>query len=179
MTEGKPLIAVVGPDRGDLPEDLLASARDVGRALSEAGYGVITRHGGGVSANVVRGLEAGTRAVSVVSSPGEQDTIKSPGVEVLNTHGPLAAMEAILERADAAIILRADLETLALLFQIWSYGLSPNTPYRQVILLGSAWRATVQALADAASLNARARAMVTFADDPAEAVESLRYYVAP
>ena len=179
MSESRPLIAVVGPDRKDLPEELLVTANEVGKALSAAGYGIVTRNGVGVSSRVMAGAGAGATVVSVAASSNDESIPTPPGVEVLRTHGPLSALEAILERADAVIIVRTDLETLALLFQIWSYGLSPNAPYRQVILLGSSWRATVQSLADAAGLDARARAMVTFADEPEEAVESLRYYIAP
>ena len=71
------------------------------------------------------------------------------------------------------------LNALAVLTQIWAWGLEPDAPFRQVILLGEGWPEMVRALADAAHLDQKTRAMVTFAREPGEAVEALRYYVTP
>ena len=47
------------------------------------------------------------------------------------------------------------------------------------MLVGDGWPEIVRALADAAGLDQKTRAMVTFAREPNEAVEALRYYVTP
>ncbi len=183
MIAGKPLsasiIAVVGPDRADLSDDVLAAAGRVAEQLGKAGYGVITRCGPGVSTAVARAaLDAGAALVAVKTDGGPSHEPPS-GADVVAVAGPLAAVQEILNRAEAAIVVAPDVETLALLCQIWAFGATPDAPYRQVILVGAAWRATVKVLADAAGLDARTRAMVSFAETPHEAVESLRYYVAP
>ena len=76
-------------------------------------------------------------------------------------------------------MLPGDLTALAALLQVWAYGHTRSGPYRPLILLGDQWSGIVGALADAADLDRRTRAMVTFASTPEEAVETLRYYVAP
>ena len=77
--------------------------------------------------------------------------------------------------------LKADRLPLALaaLLHVWSYGQTLEGPYQPLILLGDAWPKIVKAIADAAGLDRRTRAMVTFASTPDEAVEALRYYVQP
>jgi len=180
MIDGKPVIAVLGADRKDLPDDALTTSVIAARELTQGGYAVITRAGPGVSTAVMKETLGQKGVVVAVTSGGEAPGDRVPaGAEVVEAQGPLAAMQVILERADAAIVLEPDVETLALVLQIWAFGSTPDAPYRQVILVGDAWRVTIKTLADAAGLDARTRAMVTFADTPSEAVESLRYYVAP
>lgn len=93
--------------------------------------------------------------------------------------GPLRQLETALDRADAIFFLAGDLTALAALLLVWSHGRSPDGPYRQLVLVGPDWRGTVKALAEAAKLDQRDRAMVTFADSAELAIESVRYYVSP
>ena len=61
--------------------------------------------------------------------------------------------------------------------QVWAFGTTSDGPYRPLVLLGDEWPRLVKALAQAANLDRKERAMVTFASAPDEAVESLRYYI--
>ena len=85
----------------------------------------------------------------------------------------------LIEVADAVMVMAGDLHALTVLTQIWAWGQEPDTPFRQVLLVGEGWHEIVKSLADAAQLDQKTRAMVTFAREPSEAVEALRYYVAP
>lgn len=179
MIEGKAAIAVVGPDRSDLNEDNRACAQRIGTQLGLAGYVLVTRCGPGVSQIAAESaLAADGQVVAVASGPSPGEHIP-PEATIVEAATPLLGLQAVLDRADAAILVAPDLESLALLCQIWSYGMTPDAPYRQVVLVGAGWRDTVKVLADAAGLDARMRAMVSFAETPDEAIESLRYYIAP
>lgn len=102
-----------------------------------------------------------------------------PGVLTEERPTSLQALERVLELASAVILLHGDLHSVALLTQLWSWGLEPDAPFRQTILVGDGWPETVRNLADSVGLDQRTRATVTFAREAPEAVEALRYYVAP
>ncbi len=88
-------------------------------------------------------------------------------------------MQLALDVSDAMVLLSPDLDTLAMLMQVWAFALTRDAPFRQVVLHGSEWPDTVQALATAARIDRRVRSMVTFANGVAETVSALRYYIGP
>ena len=108
------------------------------------------------------------------------DLDQEPGTfEIRRQSSYFAALEAALVLSDAVMIVDPELSALAALLHVWSYGQTLEGPYQPLILLGDSWPKIVKAIADAAGLDRRTRAMVTFAATPEEAVEALRYYVQP
>lgn len=174
-------IAVLGPDEETAAKPHLDHARAVGEGLAAAGYHVIVAGSSGTSAAASdAALAAGGHVLSVVdpadAPPGDRET---RGVsDVIEEPSPLRRIEIVLEQSDALILFPGDLTALAALLQVWSWGSTPDAPFRQLVLLGESWPAIVKSLADAAGLDRRTRAMVTFAATPKEAVEALRYYIA-
>lgn len=147
----------------------------MGAILAMSGYGTVVLDGGATSVAAAGGARQQGGKVLAVRSGGEAPA-EAVVEEVSNSLGALAR---VLEVADALMILPGDVRALALLTLVWSWGSEVDAPYRPVILVGDGWRETVRILADAAQLDQKTRAMVTFAPDAAEAVEALRYYVAP
>lgn len=176
MLDGKAAIAVLGPEAGtDVQVEL---ARATARLLAERGYSVITLGWSEAAEAVVLGArQAGGAAVTVIAGRPERDL--DANVRVVEARSPLHALDRVLELADAVVVLEGGLAGMAIVTQVWSFGATADGPYRQIVLLGPRWPATVKALAEAAGLDARTRAMVTFAPDPAQAAQALRYYVAP
>jgi predicted Rossmann-fold nucleotide-binding protein len=174
--EGKPAIAVLGPEAGtDLQVE---AARAIARLLTERGYVVVTLGLSEAAEAVLAGaLRGGGPALTIVAGPPERPSPK--GAQTLEVGSPLQALERALEIADAVVLLEGGLSAMALMMQIWTFGATFDGPYRQVVLMGARWPATVKVLAEAAGLDARTRAMVTFAPDPPQALQALRYYVAP
>ncbi len=178
-------IAVLGPTRPD-PQRVgrvVDTALSAGAQLARLGYAVVGLGDGQTAQAVARGARQNDGPVLCVAPgfTGSQRVahIDVPGVEVESRGSALSAMERVLEVAEAVMVLPGDLTALAVLTQIWAWGLEPDAPFRQVILLGEGWPEMVRALADAAHLDQKTRAMVTFAREPGEAVEALRYYVTP
>lgn len=173
-------IAVLGPARfGDARGARLEeAAASVGRELARLGYAIIVEGEGQTAAVVARHgrLHDGRVAAIAVPRAARLDVV---GAETETRPTLFQALERVLELADAIIVLPGDLRSLALLTQVWAWGLEPDAPYRQIVLLGEGWPDIVRALADATQMDQKTRAMVTFAREPLEAVEALRYYISP
>lgn len=170
-----PAIALLGPTEGDLEETLAAT---VASALASNGYVVMVSGSGRVASSAARAASAQGGVVCVISEADEaRDDVHTS--ERIDLYRPsiLQCTEAILEHADALLVLPGDIQALASLMQVWAFGTTSDGPYRPLVLLGDEWPRLVKTLAQAANLDRKERAMVTFASAPDEAVESLRYYI--
>lgn len=202
MYRQRAVIGVLGPARvaEARAERIERQAVSLGAGLALAGYGAVVLDGGFTSEACRRGArQHDGLVVDAWDATGRVDG-QGEGAEVsVGSGGPrsslpvgaggprapvaglpvLSAMDRFLGVADAVMVLPGDVRSLALLMLIWSWGAEPSAPYRQVILVGEGWAETVRHLAEAAGLDPRTRAMVTFAPEVSEAIEALRYYVAP
>ncbi len=178
----------MGPARADAPKAGRAAdlAGALGHHLGRAGYAIVVEGHGLTALAVARAArQVESQVVSIESRPtrGQLDVEHNwgavPGVVVEVAEGVFGAIARVLELADAVILLSGDLRAVTLLTQVWAWGLEPDAPYRQTILVGDGWPETVRSLADAVGLDPKTRSMVTFAKEAPEAVEALRYYVAP
>jgi uncharacterized protein (TIGR00725 family) len=95
-------VAVVGPG-SDLPAELLASAREVGRLLAVAGAVVVTGGLGGVmAAAAVGAAEAGGTSVGLL--PGDDVADAAPEHTVVVATGLGEARNALVVRAADAVV---------------------------------------------------------------------------
>lgn len=173
----------MGPARADGPRAGRATemASALGHHLGRAGYAVVVEgHGltAKAAAQSARQIDAPVAAIEATGFDAKAWSGTS-GVDIVEVDGVFGSLQKTLELADAMVLLAGDLHAVALLTQVWSWGLEPDAPYRQVILVGDGWPEAVRTLADAVGLDAKTRAMVTFAKEAPEAVEALRYYIAP
>jgi hypothetical protein len=172
----------MGPARADAPRAGRAAdlAGALGHHLGRAGYVVVVEGHGLVAEAAARAArQADAKVVALEDSGGAAAWAGLAGVAVEEVEGAFGAVERALAIADAVVLLAGDLRAVMLLAQVWAWGLEPDAPFRQTILVGDGWPDAVRALADAVGLDAKTRAMVTFAKEAPEAVEALRYYVAP
>ncbi len=178
MYRQRAVIGVLGPARvGEArAERIERQAVALGAGLALAGYGAVVLDGGFTSEACRRGVrQHDGLLVDVAAGLDGPDAGSTTGLSA----PILSGMDRLLAVSDAIMVLPGDVRSLALLLLVWSWGAEPTAPYRQVILVGEGWAETVRHLADAAGLDPRTRAMVTFAPEVAEAIEALRYYVAP
>lgn len=170
-------IAVLGTATPDLAEGTALAARRLGHNLAAAGYALAVLGADGVAAAAAAGAgEAGGEVLGVVP---KGDEAAYEAAHTVDATDALAGLRVVLDAADAIVVVEADLTALALALQVWAYGLTPAAPYRQLVFVGPRWPETIAAVATAAHLDARTRAMVSFAEDPAEIVDIIRFYVAP
>jgi predicted Rossmann-fold nucleotide-binding protein len=171
----KPAIAVLGPANGETAEAIVAS---VASALASNGYAVIVSGHGQTATSAAQAASAQGGSVLIVAEDSDAAAIEPLENQTLVCQpNLLRCTEEILKHADALLVLPGDLQVLAAVTQIWAYGTTQDGPYRPVILLGDEWPRLIKALATAANLDRKQRAMVTFASAPDEAVESLRYFI--
>jgi len=177
LIDDKPAIAVLGPIHDDGNDSLAAT---VASSLASSGYTLIVAGKGHTAMSAARAAEAqGGHVCFITETSSAPLDGAQEGRTIIIRSSPLQCTEAVLEHADALVVLPGDIQALASLVQIWSYGTTQDGPYRPLVLLGESWPRVVKALATAAGLDRRERAMVTFATGADEAVESLRYYIAP
>jgi len=182
LHEGRAVIAVLAPRDAAAAPEALPLAEALGATLAGVGYSTaILGAGGAAEAAGSAALTVGGRVIAF-SSPQMpvSDLDREPGeFEIRSSPSYFGALESALDISDAVIVLDPSLGSLAVLLHVWSYGDSPDGPFRPLVLLGEAWPKIVGSIADAASLDRRTRAMLTFAATSDEAVEALRYYVQP
>lgn len=156
-------------------------ASALGHHLGRAGYAVVVEGHGLTARSVARAARQVEAPVVAIEAVGGDPKAWSEitGVDNISADGVLGVLEQVLAHADAMLLLAGDLHAVAVLTQVWSWGLEPDAPYRQVILVGEGWPEAVRTLADAVGLDLKTRAMVTFAKEAPEAVEALRYYISP
>lgn len=177
MIDDKPSIAVLGPASENGTENLAAT---VASSLASSGYTVIVSGRGHTATSAAQAaLAQGGKVCVVTEQDAVPEDVPGPGRTLIIRPSSLQCMEAIIDHADALVVLPGDLHAMAALIQIWSYGTTTDEPFRPLVLLGEAWPKLVKTMATAAGLNRQERAMVTFAGAVDEAVESLRYYIAP
>ena len=165
-------VAILG-SQASPSEEMLANASNLSRLFTQAGYVTITDESNPCASAIHKSIRSANGTL-VVTSPKSESSFS--GAKVLESPSILGRMEAILRTSDAILLLDGGLRSLAILFQVWSYGSSPNLPFRPLVLLGSSWPQAIEALRSAGWLTKNQVAMVTTVNTPEEAVESLRYY---
>ncbi|MEC9071334.1 MAG: hypothetical protein VX938_03105 [Myxococcota bacterium] len=182
LYNGNAAIGVIGPDIDPADDSGGLPSAPVGKRLASAGYTVMISGSDRVMAEMAQAVqEVGGEAVALRSAgPMNGVDLSSIGnLDVVEHPSSIRCIEALLEHADAVVLLPGDLSAMAILLQIWTFGHRADAPFRPILLLGERWPAMVKAVADAAGLDRRSRAMLSFANTAEEAVESLRYYVSP
>jgi predicted Rossmann-fold nucleotide-binding protein len=177
LIDDKPAIAVLGPVNGEDSDGLVAT---LSSSLASSGYTLIVSGYGQTATIAERAARMQGGAVCIVTEVDDTPTDGlTEGRTIMLRSSRFQCTESILEFADALVVLPGDLQALASLVLVWSYGATEEGPYRPLVLLGEDWPRIVKSLANAAGLDRRQRAMVTFATAADEAVEALRYYIAP
>ncbi|MCB9734566.1 MAG: LOG family protein [Deltaproteobacteria bacterium] len=171
------MIAVLGPSGAQDGARQAAPAELLGGELARHGYGVLVAGDGAVARAAAQGARAVAGGLVHVVTWVGADEVAGGGGAVEREGDALRALARGLELADALIILPGGLQTASVLLQMWLWAMTPSAPYRQTILVGDGWPAMVASLAELLKVDTRTRAAVTFARDPREAVEALRYYV--
>ena len=165
-------IAILG-SKGEPKEETKRLSSELVKTLAQAGYVTLASDEHGCLESMVQANQKAKGLLVLTSATPET---KHPGVRILQAPSILGRVEAILRTADAIVITEGGLDSLAVLFEVWSYGSSPNLPFRPLILLGNSWVEGLNALTKAGWITKTEQAMVTTVSTVQEAVESLRYY---
>lgn len=170
-----PLVAIFGSSAGP-PEDL-ERAHQLGRALAQAGFGVLNGgYGGTMEASAAGAREAGGHTVGVTCRTFAFRSGANPHIqEVVETESLTARIETLLTRASAYVVLPGGNGTLAELSLAWEHvrkGLLPGAA-RPIVAWEEPWRRVVEALAEGPYLESGTDA-ISWVGSVDQAVEEIR-----
>lgn len=133
-------VAVFGSSETEEGEPLYEEARRLGALLAASGHGVITGGYGGVMEAASRGaLEAGGKTVGVTCAIFPSRVPNAYLREEIRAPDLFERTRALVESADAYVVLRGKSGTLAELSLVWALDRAGALAGRRVVLLGDAW----------------------------------------
>lgn len=173
-----PLVAVFGS--GSAPLADLERARALGRALAEAGYGVINGgYGGTMEASAEGARASGGSAIGVTCSLF--DAFRSGpnpyASEIVEAPTLYARLETMIERASAYVVLPGGVGTLIELALTWEHLRRGLVPERPLIVWKEPWRAVVEVL-ERSPYAETGHELLTWVSDVDQAVAAIRERVA-
>lgn len=182
LRDSEPVISVFGSSRPKPGSDAYEQAREVGRLLALAGFGVATGGYSGTMAAVSQGAaEVGARVVGVGSKRIERfrpgalnrwvtDTVRYETLRERVFH--------LVTRNQGMIVLPGGVGTLSEMALAWSFLQVGEIYPRPLILLGQQWRDTMRAfIRDSYVPDGHAK-LLSYADTPQEAVAIIKRGVA-
>ena len=173
-------ISVFGSSLPQPGEPAYEQARKLGRYLAEAGFEVINGGYAGTMEAVSRGAaEAGGHVIGITCEeieawrPGKANHWVKEEWRVPTLHDRL---HAIVTQCDAAIALPGGIGTLAEIVVMWSQMQTQAIPARPLVLIGSGWRTTFDALFTSQGDYIRPpfRALLSFAPDVARGFQHIQ-----
>lgn len=171
----KPVVTVFGSSRIERDSPEYREAYELGRLLAEHGYVVCNGGYSGTMEAVSRGCkEAGGRTIGVTVEVFGKLAPNEYIDEEIGTASLLMRLDRLTAMADAYIVLKGGIGTLLEMALVWNLRLMHVYPEKPIILLGPAWRRTVEALSEHLLIREIDRRALIFVETPAEALQVLR-----
>ena len=170
----QPVVTIFGGSRVERDSPAYQEAYELGRLLAEHGYVVCNGGYSGTMEAASRGCkEAGGRTIGVTVEVLGRASPNSYIDEEVGTASLLMRLDHLTARADAYVVLGGGLGTLLELALVWNLRLMHVYPDKPIILLGEAWRQTVDCFSQHLYIREIDLAAFTFADTPAEVLAAL------
>jgi uncharacterized protein (TIGR00730 family) len=170
----KGVISVFGSSWPKPGSEAYQDAYVVGKLLAQAGYGVATGGYGGTMAGVSQGAaEAGGRVIGVTSAQIEAFRPIGPNrwvQEEVRRDLLRERVTYLVMENEGMIVLPGGVGTLSEMALAWSLMQVGDIPQRPLVLLGSTWRATLDAFFAGAYIREQDFGLLQFADSPETAV---------
>lgn len=178
----KPVISVFGSSAPAPESDAYQEARRLGSLLAEAGFTVATGGYGGTMAAVSQGAsEAGGRVIGVTSSHMEKWRPTPPNEwvgEEIRLDSQRDRLLHLVMNNDGMIALPGGIGTLSEVALAWSLMQTSEMADRPLVLLGSTWRDTIRAYAQAEYIRSRDMDLIYLATSAETAVGYVRQRLA-
>lgn len=175
-----PFITVFGGSQAAPGSPLYRQARELGRRLAQAGFGVISGGYGGTMEAVSRGArEAGGQAIGITLATFDRATLR-PNVYLTAEHKApdyLARLAELTRRASGFVALHGGIGTLSEVSITLSLLQIGELAPKPVVLLGECWRAYLDAVRAHFLLRPDDLSPVYVAADAAQAADWLRRVV--
>jgi uncharacterized protein (TIGR00730 family) len=170
-----PVVTVFGSSRIGRDSAEYDEARRLGKLLAEAGYYVCNGGYSGAMEAVSRGArEGGGRAIGVTVQVLDGLAPNEFIDEEVGTSSLLMRLDKLTALASAYVILQGGIGTLLELALVWNLHLMRVYHDKPIILLGPAWRQTIEAASREIMIRDVDLAALTFVDTPEEALAALQ-----
>ena len=173
-------IAVFGSSQPNPGTEHYEDARQLGHALAEAGWTVVTGGYRGVMEAASRGAkEAGGSTIGVTTAFFDAKGIKPNDYVDEDIKVPTYAdrLLKLISISDGYVILRGGSGTLSEFFFSWELEKNKSIPQRPIVLFGKHWKGIIDFLAgelhDELSFSSHLH-LLEYTSDPEEAVEIIR-----
>lgn len=167
-------IAVFGGSRVADDGPLYQEALQLGRLLAESGFTVMTGGYQGTMEATSRGAkEAGGRTIGVKSAVFDPLPTNAWLDEEVSTPDLFSRLDILISRADAYVILKGSMGTLAELALAWNMARIKPVPPRPIILIGQGWRRVVGVLIQELNVSQHELSWLQIVETPEKAVATL------
>ncbi len=169
------MVAVFGGSRAQPGSAEYAEAYAVGKLLARAGFVVMNGGYAGTMEASARGAkENGGRAVGVLSDEFARLTPNAYLDETLPSEDLFARIRKMQTSANAFIVLKGSMGTLAELALVWNLAKLDAKNRKPIILLGDAWASVVRSFSEHLPVTDEESSLLCVAAKPEDAVELLR-----
>lgn len=145
----RPVISIFGSHAPEPGSEDYEMARDIGRMLAEAGYGVATGGYGGVMSAASQGASEGGGLVIGVSSSQVEASRATKLNSWVQLHVPFDALQErlvyLVKNNSGMIVMPGGIGTLSEFSLAWSYMQVGVMPRRPLVLVGEIWEKTIRA----------------------------------
>jgi uncharacterized protein (TIGR00730 family) len=175
-----PQITVFGSSQPIPGSAAYKEARELGRLLAQAGFGVVNGGYSGTMQGVSQGAtEAGGHATGVTCAvfDGERPGGNPYLDETIHAPDLLARLRKLVELGDGYVVLRGGVGTLLELFLVWNL-LDIGVVDKPCILVGSSWQRVLEDLRRDTQVSERHLTMLQVVDTVQEAVALLQGRIA-
>jgi uncharacterized protein (TIGR00730 family) len=173
------IIAVFGGSRVQPGSAEYAEAYAVGNLLARAGFVVMNGGYAGTMEASARGAkENGGRAVGVISDEFAWLAPNAYLDETMPSEDLFARIRKMQQSADAFIVLKGSMGTLAELALVWNLAKIDQKHRKPIILLGDAWARVLQSFREHLPVTDEESNLLYIAAKPEDAVELLRQQIA-
>ncbi len=173
------ITAVFGGSRVQPGSAEYAEAYAVGKQLARAGFVVMNGGYAGTMEASARGAkENGGRAVGVISDEFAWLAPNAYLDETVPSEDLFARIRTMQQRADAFIVLKGSMGTLAELALVWNLAKIDQKQRKPIILLGEAWAGVLRAWREYLPVTDEEAGLLQVVAQPEEAVELLCQQIA-
>lgn len=173
FSSDRKIIAVFGGGAPQPGSAAYAEAECLGRMLAQTGYTVLNGGYNGTMEAVCRSAsEAGGHVIAVTSDVFTRVPVNGWFQDEVRTKDLFDRLRHIIEPADAYVVLRGGMGTLAELTVVWNLAkLGANKP---IILVGDAWRSVLERIRNDLYVSTNDMRHLQFVDDPEAVYAALK-----
>ncbi len=177
MWDAKPVVAVFGSSRTQDGSDGYMQACELGKLLVQSGFAICNGgYAGSMEATCRGAAEAGGSTIGLTMEVFGDTDANSYVSHEIRSATLFERLGKFVELADAFIVLKGGIGTLAEVFTIWNLMQTHSLKPRPFIFLGEFWPELLEHISSHMEIREKDMRLLHFASTPEQAVEILKKY---